>query len=141
MVMACYRRCRGSSYRVLVVDDHPKAREMLATMILSYDDKLDIQSIYEAASGEDATQLARDYQPHVVLMDIRMPGIDGFEAARIIKEECPSAAILMMTAVEEPGQRQVAADLGAAGFITKDRVGTELVPMLSSLLGQPATER
>ena len=139
--MACYRRCRGSSYRVLVVDDHPKAREMLATMILSYDDKLDIPSIYEAASGEDATQLARDYQPHVVLMDIRMPGIDGFEAARIIKEECPSAAILMMTAVEEPGQRQVAADLGAAGFITKDRVGTELVPMLSSLLGQPATER
>ncbi|MDP6130166.1 MAG: response regulator transcription factor [Dehalococcoidia bacterium] len=126
---------------MLVVDDHPKAREMLATMILSYDDKLDIQSIYEAASGEDATQLARDYQPHVVLMDIRMPGIDGFEAARIIKEECPSAAILMMTAVEEPGQRQVAADLGAAGFITKDRVGTELVPMLSSLLGQPATER
>ncbi|HJN86791.1 MAG TPA: response regulator transcription factor [Dehalococcoidia bacterium] len=123
------------------MDDHPKAREMLATMILSYDDKLDIQSIYEAASGEDATQLARDYQPHVVLMDIRMPGIDGFEAARIIKEECPSAAILMMTAVEEPGQRQVAADLGAAGFITKDRVGTELVPMLSSLLGQPATER
>ena len=139
--MACYRRCRGSSYRVLVVDDHPKARGMLATMILSYDDKLDIQSIYEAASGEDATQLARDYQPHVVLMDIRMSGIDGFEAARIIKEECPSAAILMMTAVEEPGQRQVAADLGAAGFITKDRVGTELVPMLSSLLGQPATER
>ena len=139
--MACYRRCRGSSYRVLVVDDHPKAREMLATMILSYDDKLDIPSIYEAASGEDATQLARDYQPHVVLMDIRMPGIDGFEAARIIKEECPSAAILMMTAVEEPGQRQVAADLGAAGFITKDRVGTEFVPMLSSLLGQPATER
>lgn len=126
---------------MLVVDDHPKAREMLATMILSYDDKLDIQSIYEAASGEDATQLARDYQPHVVLMDIRMPGIDGFEAARIIKEECPSAAIPMMTAVEEPGQRQVAADLGAAGFITKDRVGTELVPMLSSLLGQPATER
>ncbi len=126
---------------MLVVDDHPKAREMLATMILSYDDKLDIPSIYEAASGEDATQLARDYQPHVVLMDIRMPGIDGFEAARIIKEECPSAAILMMTAVEEPGQRQVAADLGAAGFITKDRVGTELVPMLSSLLGQPATER
>ncbi len=126
---------------MLVVDDHPKAREMLATMILSYDDKPDIQSIYEAASGEDATQLARDYQPHVVLMDIRMPGIDGFEAARIIKEECPSAAILMMTAVEEPGQRQVAADLGAAGFITKDRVGTELVPMLSSLLGQPATER
>jgi DNA-binding NarL/FixJ family response regulator len=125
---------------VLVVDDHPKAREMLATMILSYDDKLDIQSIYEAASGEDATQLARDYQPHVVLMDIRMPGIDGFEAARIITEECPAAAILM-TAVEEPGQRQVAADLGAAGFITKDRVGTELVPMLSSLLGQPATER
>ena len=126
---------------MLVVDDHPKAREMLATMILSYDDKLDIQSIYEAASGEDATQLARDYQPHVVLMDIRMPGIDGFEAARIIKEECPSAAILMLTAVEEQGQRQVAADLGAAGVITKDRVGTELVPMLSSLLGQPATER
>ncbi|MDP6227452.1 MAG: response regulator, partial [Dehalococcoidia bacterium] len=70
---------------MLVVDDHPKAREMLATMILFYDDKLGIQSIYEAANGDDAIQLARDYQPHVGLMDIRMPGIDGFEAARIIK--------------------------------------------------------
>jgi|TARA_B100000315_G_scaffold259727_1_gene316912 DNA-binding NarL/FixJ family response regulator len=109
---------------------------MLSTLILLYDVKLDIQSIYEAASGEDATQLARDYQPHVVFMDIKMPGIDGFEAARIIKEECPSAAILMVTAVEEPGQRQVAADLGAAAFITKDRVAIDLVPLLSEALSQ-----
>ncbi len=136
MVMACYRRGRGASYRILVVDDHPRARDMLSTLILLYDVKLDIQSIYEAASGEDATQLARDYQPHVVFMDIKMPGIDGFEAARIIKEECPSAAILMVTAVEEPGQRQVAADLGAAAFITKDRVAIDLVPLLSEALSQ-----
>ena len=141
MAMACYRRCRGNAYRIMVADDHPRARDMLATVILLDDDKLDIQSIYEAASGEDATQLARDYQPHVVLMDIRMPGIDGFEAARIIKEIRPSAAILMVAAVEEPGQRQKAAELGAAGFITKDRAATDLVPFLSSVLGQPAMER
>jgi DNA-binding NarL/FixJ family response regulator len=114
---------------------------MFATMILLDDERLDIQSIYEAASGEEGTQLARDYQPHVVLMDIKMPGLDGFEAARVIKAECPSAAILMVTAVEEPGQRQVATELGAAGFITKDRVATDLVPMLSSVLGQSAMER
>ena len=141
MAMACYRRCRGTSYRVLIVDDHPRARDMLATMILLDDEKLDILSICDAASGEEATQLAREYQPHVVLMDIKMPGIDGLEAARIIKEEHPSAAILMVTAVEEPGQRQAATALGAAGFITKDRVATDLVPMLSLLLGQSAMER
>jgi YesN/AraC family two-component response regulator len=71
---------------VLIVDDHPRARDMLATMILLDDERLDIQSIYEAASGEEGTQLANDYQPHVVLMDIKIPGIDGFEAARMIRE-------------------------------------------------------
>ena len=140
MALTTARRCRGASYRVLIVDDHPRARDMLATLILFDDEKLDIHSIYEAASGEHATQLARDYQPHVVLMDINMPGIDGFEAARIIKEECPSAAILMVTAVEEAGQRQVAAELGAAGFLTKDRVATDLAPLLSQALSQPLTK-
>lgn len=134
MATAACRQCRGARYRILVVDDHPRARDMLATLILLDDRRLDVQSICDAASGEEATQHARIYKPHAVLMDINLPGISGFEAARKIKEELPSAAILMVTAVEEPGQRQEALALGAAGFVTKDRVATDLVPLLSQVL-------
>ncbi len=132
------RRCRGASYRILVVDDHPRGRDMLTTVILFDDERLDIRSICEVASGEEAIERARSYRPHVVLMDIKMPGINGFEAASKIKEERPSATILMVTAVEEPGQRQAATKLGAAGFVTKDRVATDLVPLLSEVLSQPS---
>ena len=138
MATASCRQCRGASYRILVVDDHPRARDMLATLIRLDDEALDIQSICSVTSGEEATQRTRVYEPHVVLMDIKMPGIDGFEAARRIKEGCPSAAILMVTAVEEPGQRQKATKLGAAGFLTKDRVTTDLVPLISQALPRPS---
>ncbi len=140
MATASCRQCRGDTYRILVVDDHPRARDMLTTLILLDDRMLDIRSICEAASGEDAIERARIYKPHAVLMDINLPGINGLEAARNIKEDLPSAAILMVTAVTEPGQREEAARLGAAGFLTKDQVGTDLVPFLFRVLHQPSVE-
>ncbi len=132
--MIPYRRCRGETHRVLVVDDNPRARDMLATLIRLDDQTLDVHSMYEAVSGEDAVAEARAYNPHVVLMDIMLPGIDGFEAARRIREYLPSVCIIMVTAVGERSQRQEAAKLGVSGFLTKDRVGTDLVPLLSQVL-------
>ena len=111
MATASCRRCRGASYRILVEDDHPWAQDIVATRILLDDVRLDIRSICEAGSGEEAIWRARVYKPHAVLMDIKMPGIDGFEAAT---------------------------KLGAAGFLTKDRVATDLVPLLSQALSRPS---
>lgn len=136
MATANCRQCRGNHYRVLVVDDHPLAREMLANLILLDDWRLDVQSICEVASGEEAIESARIYRPHAVLMDINMPGINGLEAARKIREDLPSVAIVMVTIVEEPGQRQEASRLGAAGFVTKDQVANDLIPLLSQVLGR-----
>ena len=132
------RRCRGATYRVLIVDDHPRARDMLSTTISFDDERLDVYSICEAASGEEAAQRARVYKPHVVPMDIKMPGIDGFEAAKRIKEERPSTVVVMVTAVPEPGQREEASKIDAAGFLSKFRVATDLVSLLSEVLSQPS---
>lgn len=140
MATASCRQCRGDTYRILVVDDHPRARDMLTTLILLDDQKLDIRSICEAASGEEGIERARIYKPHAVLMDINLPGINGFEAARTMMEDLPSTAILMVTAVAELGQRQEASKLGAAGLVTKDRVATDLIPLLSRVLHQPSVE-
>ncbi len=136
--MTACRRYQGASYRILVVDDHPRARDMLAMLIHLDEGRLDVQSVCEVDSGEEAIQCARIYQPHVVLMDIGLPGISGLEAARRIRDELPAVPIVMVTAGEGPGQRQEATALGAAGFLTKDRVATDLVPLLSQLLRGPS---
>lgn len=128
--MATCKPCRGTRYRVLVVDDHPRARGMLATLIRLDDHRLDVQSLCEVVSGEEAVAQVRVYKPHVVLLGIMLPGISGLEAARKIREDLPSVHIVMVTAIGEPYQRQEAARLDAAGFLTKDRVGTDLVPLL-----------
>ncbi|MFQ5933817.1 MAG: response regulator transcription factor [Dehalococcoidia bacterium] len=116
------------------MDDDARARKLLARVIHLDEHRLDVQSLCEVTSGEEAVQCARDYQPHVVLMDINLPGISGWEAARRIKGELSAVAIVMVTASQEPGQRRQATELGVAGFLTKDRVATELVPLLSQVL-------
>ncbi len=134
MAAVTCRRCRGATYRVLIVDDHPLARDMLATLIRLDDHRLDLHSVCEAVSGEEAVARARVYKPHVILMDIRLPGMDGFEAARKIREGLPSVQLIMVTAVGDSGERREATRLGTAGFLTKDQVGTDLVPLLSRVL-------
>lgn len=74
------------------------------------------------------------YRPHLILMDIELPGIDGFAAARRIREDLPDVTIVMVTAVGSSEQRRMAAELGAVGFVTKDRLMSDLAPLLSQVL-------
>lgn len=136
MAVTTCKQCRGTKYRVLVVDDHPQARDMLTTLILLDDRRLDVQSICEAATGEEGVVRAQLYNPHVVLMDIGLPGIRGFDAARKIKEAIPSVEVVMVTAWDDPDYKEEAAKMGV-GFLTKYQVGTDLIPLLSRLLGPP----
>ncbi len=109
--------------KVLLVDDQQLVREGLRRM-LELDD--DIKVIGEAGSGEDALIKAKDLNPDVILMDIKMSGISGIEATRRIKEDNCKANIIMLTVYEDKYLAQ-AAEAGAVGYLLKDITQEELL--------------
>ncbi len=83
--------------RVLVVDDHPIVRLGLVAFI---DAQPNMVVVAEAATGEDAVELFRSHQPNVVLMDLRLPGMSGVDAIRVIRSEFPQSRFVVMTTYE-----------------------------------------
>ncbi|KPH99602.1 two component transcriptional regulator, LuxR family [Actinobacteria bacterium OK074] len=116
--------------RVVVADDQPLVRSGIA-MILTGESDIDV--VAEACDGDEAVALARQLQPDVVIMDVRMPGTDGVAATRIITEDrfCanPDAPVkvLMLTTYNIQDAVYQALRAGASGFLLKDAVPTELV--------------
>lgn len=111
--------------RVGVVDDQALVRTGFA-MILEVETDIDV--VFEAADGRDAVELTRRHRPDVLLMDIRMPGMDGIEATRIITAEQPdSPRILMLTTFDLDEYVYDAIRAGASGFLLKDTPPVELV--------------
>jgi DNA-binding NarL/FixJ family response regulator len=108
---------------------------MLSSVILQASGPLDVFSVIEATSGEEGVALSCRYVPDVVVMDIGLPGINGLEATRQIKEQLPSIPTVMVTAMEEPEWRDEASRAGAAGFLPKYLAATDRVPLLSQVLG------
>ncbi|HEX6131974.1 MAG TPA: response regulator [Actinomycetota bacterium] len=109
--------------RILVVDDNEGFRENLAVLLESDD----LEVIGEASSGDEALRLVRTLAPDVVLMDVRMPEMDGIEATRRMKALRPSLGIVALTGLED--QRAVRDMLvaGASGYVLKDSDGDEIV--------------
>jgi two-component system NarL family response regulator len=103
--------------RVLVADDQALFRRGL-DVVLSVEE--DIKVVAEAADGEAAVARATELAPDVVLMDIRMPGVNGIEAARRIRELLPSTRILMLTVSDEENDLYEAVKAGANGYLLKD---------------------
>ncbi|MBI4306263.1 MAG: response regulator transcription factor [Chloroflexi bacterium] len=102
---------------VLIVDDHTVAREGLRAML---ETDQQVQVVGEAADGLDAIRLATKLNPKVVLMDVRMPRMDGLEATRKIKGELPTTAVIMMTSYDDDALVVDAVQAGAAGYLLKD---------------------
>ena len=102
------------SIKVLIVDDEQLARDRLARMVTGFDD---YEVVGEAGNGIDAVQQAAALQPEVVLLDIRMPGMDGLEAARHFVEIEEPPAVIFCTAYEEHAVE--AFDLQAVGYLLK----------------------
>jgi DNA-binding NarL/FixJ family response regulator len=102
--------------RVLIVDDHRLFGELLMAG-LSEDDRLEIVGI--AATGQEAIDLVAQLEPHIVLMDLAMPVMDGLEATRRIAKAAPRTQVLVLTG-ESSVDAKAARDAGAAGFIRKD---------------------
>ena len=113
-----------TSIRVLIADDHRLFAEALE-VILAGDARIDV--VGHARDGREAVRLAKDLRPDVVLMDISMPVMDGIEAANAIRAEDGDACILMLTGSNSRSDVDRARQAGAAGYVTKDRIATELI--------------
>jgi DNA-binding NarL/FixJ family response regulator len=110
--------------RLLIADDHALVREGLRTMLSGEDG---IQIIAEAKDGQEALSMCRNLRPDLVLMDVRMPVMDGLEATRKIKEEMPQVSVVMVTMHENPDYLFEAVKAGAAGYVLKDASGERLL--------------
>ncbi|MFD4660972.1 response regulator [Kitasatospora sp. NPDC058444] len=105
------------SIRVLLVDDHQVVRRGLRTFLEVQDD---IEVVGEAADGAEGVERARELDPDVVLMDLKMPGVDGIEALRTLKGEGSRSRILIVTSFTEHRTMVPALRAGAAGYVYKD---------------------
>ena len=110
--------------RVLIADDHPLFREGMRGRLDRVDD---IAVVGEASSGGEAVEFARRLTPHVVLMDIKMPGLNGIEATREILRAKPRIGVLMLTMFEDDDSVFAAMRAGAKGYLLKDSGGEGVV--------------
>src|SRR5277367_2718357 len=108
---------------VLLVDDHGLVRRGFRRML---EDEGDLQVSGEASNGEDAVRLARELRPDVIVMDCALPGMSGLAAARLILEEFPEQAILMLSMHSEDTLVRQALDAGARGYILKNAMDLDL---------------
>jgi len=106
-----------SPIRVLVVDDHLIVREGLS-LILETADGIDLAG--EAADGAEAVRQCHDLHPDVVLMDLRMPGMDGLTAIGLLRQQMPEIAVIILTTYDEDDLMVRGLQAGARGFLLKD---------------------
>jgi DNA-binding NarL/FixJ family response regulator len=110
----------GEAVRVLIADDHPLFREGMRGRL---DRVADIEVVGEAASGDEAVEMARKLELDVILMDIKMPGLNGIEATREILRASPRVGVLMLTMFEDDDSVFAAMRAGAKGYLLKDSGG------------------
>jgi DNA-binding NarL/FixJ family response regulator len=130
--------------RVLVADDQPLVRSGFR-MIL--EERPDLELVGEAADGVEAVRLARELDPDVILMDVRMPNLDGVEATRRLVDANTRARVLVLTTFDLDEYVYAAVRAGASGFLLKDVQPAELADAIrvvaagNSLFGRAATRR
>ncbi len=141
---------------ILLADDHVMLRQGTRELL---EREEDLKIVAEAGDGEEAVQLAISKRPDIVIMDIAMPRLNGIEATKQIKTECPSTAVLVLTAYDDDQYVFALLKAGAAGYLLKDVPVDELIkavravhagesvlhPIVArkvlALLAQPPTER
>jgi two-component system, NarL family, response regulator DegU len=110
--------------RLAIVDDHELARESLQNML---SDEIDIEIVGEAANGRQALSLCSRLRPDLILMDVRMPEMDGLAATKEVKQRYPETSVMMLTMHENPDYLLEALKAGAAGYVLKDAPQEEII--------------
>ena len=117
--------------RILVVEDHVPFRRAICTALQR---RAEFQTI-EAADGWEAVQKAEELQPDVILLDINLPKLHGFEVAKQIRRLAPHARLLFLSQESAPDIVREALSLGAHGYIQKISAATDLLPAIDAVLG------
>ena len=112
-----------SSIRVLLVDDHAIVRGGLRTLL---SEESDIEVVGEDGDGAESVKLIAILQPHVILMDLVMPGMDGIQAMRNLRVVSPSSQVLVLTSFGENQRVRDAIHAGAIGYLLKDVLKADL---------------
>jgi DNA-binding NarL/FixJ family response regulator len=109
---------------ILCVDDHPLVRKGIAAILAN---ETDMKLVAEAGSGQEAVNAFRQFHPDITLMDLRMPGMDGIEATKQIRQMDPEAKIIALTSYDGDQEIYRALEAGVRGYILKESVHTEIV--------------
>jgi DNA-binding NarL/FixJ family response regulator len=121
--------------RVVLVEDNKVFREALE-LLLGLRSDLDV--VASVGDGTDAVPACREHQPDVVLMDYRLPGMDGVQATRAVVEACPSTAVVCLTASANLREMDALREAGAVACLTKDQELDDIVAAIHRAVGAPA---
>lgn len=110
--------------RVLIVEDNQTFRE---TLQLLFELRPEVRVVGSVASGDEAPDACREHEPDVVLMDYRMPGMNGAEATRAVLEACPTTRVVVLTASITQSEMDGLADAGVVRCLTKDEGFDEII--------------
>ncbi len=116
--------------RILIADDHTVVRSGLKAILQA---QPDFELVGEAATGEEAVAKTRELQPEVLLLDIGMPGINGLDAARIIRDEAPQVRIVVLTMYDDEAYLHQFLQIGVAGYVLKQAADAELVAAIRAV--------
>jgi NarL family two-component system response regulator LiaR len=120
----------------MLVDDHQMVRSGLATFLLIHDD---LELVGEASDGEEALRVFEKTRPDVILMDLKMPRMDGVEATQVLSERAPRVHIIALTSFEDENLVQKALEAGASGYLLKDISADDLADAIRKAhAGKPA---
>lgn len=116
--------------KILIADDHAFVRESTRRIL---EQERDLEVVAEAGDGEEAVKLACELKPHVALLDVAMPKLDGVEATKRIKASCPSVAVLVLSAYDDDPFVFGLLEAGAAGYLLKSVRGKEIVEAIRAV--------
>jgi len=112
------------SVRVLIADDHALVRAGVRGLLAGAPE---VEVVGEASDGPEALRLARELQPHVLVLDLNMPGLDGFEVLRRVRADVAGVRVLVLTLDDDPRSVQRAVRDGADGYVLKDAIAHDLI--------------
>jgi DNA-binding NarL/FixJ family response regulator len=117
--------------RILLADDHHIMRDGLRTLL---ERQGGFEVVAEAADGREAVRLAREHRPDVAIMDVAMPGLNGIEATRCIKENCETTAVIILSMHDDESYIMRALRAGARGYLLKDSVKADLLAAIRAVV-------